>query len=106
MSTSPVTPAPTAPEAAPAPKLTAIQLAEKELQSFFQQREQLVANIHAVDGAIQAGQRILTVLREAEAKAAEEAKKLVAATEAEAKKVESNVVSIADHAEAAVEKVL
>jgi len=52
-----------------APKLNAIQLIEQELRAFIQQREQAVANVHAVEGAIQASQRLLQVLRSEAGKA-------------------------------------
>lgn len=62
-------------EPAPAPKLTAIQLIEQELSGFIQQREQAIANVHAVDGAIQGAQRLLAKLKQAAAEAEAEAKK-------------------------------
>ena len=84
------TPAPV-PTPAPAPKLTAIQIIEQEIGNFFKQREQALANVHAVDGAIQAGQHLLAKLKAEAAKAETfvetEAKKVVAAVEAEAKKL-------------------
>ena len=96
MSTSPVVPAAGTPAAAP--KLNAIQRIEQELIAFFRQKEQAVANVHAIDGAIQAAQHLIGVLKAEEAKAAAEAEKLagevvagvkeaVAAVEAEAKKL-------------------
>jgi hypothetical protein len=56
--------------AAPAVKLNAIQRIEQELITFMRQREQAVANVHAIDGAIQAAQHIIAVLKAEEAKAA------------------------------------
>jgi hypothetical protein len=53
-----------------APKLNAIQRIEQELITFMRQREQAVANVHAIDGAIQAAQHIVAVLKGEEAKAA------------------------------------
>jgi hypothetical protein len=70
MSTAPV--APVAGTPAPAPKLTAIQIIEQEIGNFIKQREQAVANVHAVEGAIQAAQHLLSKLK-AEAVKAEEA---------------------------------
>jgi hypothetical protein len=52
-----------------APKLNAIQILEQELVSFFKQREQAVANLNAVEGAIQAAQHLLARLRAEAAKA-------------------------------------
>jgi nucleoside diphosphate kinase len=71
--------------------LTAIQILEQELVNFMKQREQAVANVHAVEGAIQAAQHLIGKLK-AEAAAAEtEAKKLFDEAEAEAKKVFGDV---------------
>ena len=78
----------------PAKPLTAIQTIEQEFQNFIRQREQAVANVHAIDGAIQAAQHLLAKLKAEEAKAAAEVKKLASGavsaiegilTEAEAK---------------------
>lgn len=88
------TPAPVAtpaPAPTPAPKLTAIQIIEQEISNFFRQKEQAVANVHAVEGAIQAGQHLLAKLKAEAAKAETfvetEVKKAVAVVEAEAKKL-------------------
>ena len=77
------TPVPVAtPTPAPvtAPKLTAIQIIEQEIVTFFRQKEQAVANVYAVEGAIQAGQHLLAKLKAEAAKAEtfveNEAKKL------------------------------
>ena len=78
----------TAPAAAPAPKLNAIQLIEQELGNFIKQREQAIANVHAVEGAIQAAQRMLAVLKSEVLKAEAEAKKLVGEVESEFTKLE------------------
>lgn len=80
-----------APAPAPAPKLTAIQLIEQEIGNFFRQKEQAVANVHAVEGAIQGAQHLLAKLK-AEALKAEtfvttEVKKAVTFVETEAKKL-------------------
>ena len=56
--------------AVPAPKLNAIQLIEREILSFQRQREQHMANVHAAEGAIQAGQHLLNVLKTEAQKAA------------------------------------
>ena len=66
-------------------KLNAIQLIEQELSTFFKQREQAIANVHAVDGAIQATQHLLGKLRAEAAKAEAEAKKLLGEAETEVK---------------------
>ena len=70
---------------APAQKLNAIQLIEQELSTFFKQREQAIANVHAVDGAIQATQHLLGKLKAEVAKAEAEAKKLLGEAETEVK---------------------
>ena len=59
------------PTPAPAVKLSAIQIIEHEIENFIKQREQAIANVHAVEGAIQAGQHLLAKLK-AEAVKAEE----------------------------------
>ena|ERR1700676_458011 len=74
-------------QATPAPKLNAIQLIEQELSGFIKQREQAVANVHAVEGAIQAAQHLLMKLRIAAATAEAEAKKLLGEAASEAGKV-------------------
>ena len=76
---------------APAPKLTAIQIIEQELAGFFKQREQAIANVHAVEGAIQAGQLLLSKLKAAASKAETEVEtevsKVITEVETEAKKI-------------------
>jgi hypothetical protein len=62
---------------APAQKLTSIQIIEQELGNFFKQKEQAIANVNAVEGAIQAAQHLLNRLRQEAAKAEAEAKKLL-----------------------------
>ena len=76
---------------APAPKLTAIQIIEQELAGFFKQREQAIANVHAVEGAIQAGQLLLAKLKQAAAAAEAEVKKVETVVEGEVSKVEAAV---------------
>lgn len=95
MSNSPIapvtgTPVPvaTAPApVAPAPKLNAIQLIEQEIGNFIKQREQAIANVHAVEGAIQAAQFLLGKLKAEAAKAEGEVKTLVTDAKAEVSKV-------------------
>lgn len=52
-----------------APKLNAIQIIEQEVAGFIKQREQAIANVHAVEGAIQAAQHLLGRLKAEAAKA-------------------------------------
>src|ERR1700677_1673091 len=85
-----------APAPAPAKPKNAIQILEEELLGFFKQREQLIANSHAVEGAIQAAQLILGKLKAEAQKAEAEAKKLLTEAGAEIGKV-------ADKVETAVE---
>ncbi len=66
-----------------APKLTSIQLIEEEIKSFYKQAEQAaknaeqaVANVHAIQGAIQGAQHLLAKLKAAEQAAVTDAKKL------------------------------
>lgn len=80
-------PAPAAPEK---PK-NAIQVLESEIVNFMRQREQAVANVHAIDGAIQAAQHILARLRAEAAKAEALFKKAAVDVEAEGKKVATAV---------------
>ena len=68
---------------ATAPKLTSIQIIEQEIGNFIKQREQAVANVHAVEGAIQAAQHLLGRLKQEAAKAEAEAKKLLGEAETE-----------------------
>jgi hypothetical protein len=93
MSTSPVAPVAgtPAPVATPAKPLTAIQILEQELVNFMKQREQAIANVHAVEGAIQAGQHLLAKLKAAAQAAETEAKKLAADIKTDAEKVETAV---------------
>jgi hypothetical protein len=74
------------PVAAPKKALTAIQLIEQEIGNFIKQKEQAIANVNAVDGAIQAGYHLLGKLKAEVAKAEAEAKKLLAEAEVEAGK--------------------
>ncbi len=86
----------------PAPKLTSIQLIEQEIVNFGKQAEQAaknaeqaVANVHAVQGAIQGAQHLLAKLRAAEASAA-----------AEVTKVETEVVNKIHAVEAVAKEIL
>ena len=86
----------------PAPKLTSIQLIEQEIVNFGKQAEQAaknaeqaVANVHAIQGAIQGAQHLLAKLRAAEASAA-----------AEVTKVETEVVNKIHAVEAVAKEIL
>ena len=70
---------------AAAKPLTAIELVEQELGNFFRQREQAIANVHAVDGAIQSTQHLLAKLKA-------EVVKAEAWVKAEAEKAEAEVI--------------
>ena len=96
MSETPVVPeTPVAPVAA-APKLNAIQVIEQQIKVFFQQKEQAIANVHALEGAIQASQQMLATLKSIEAEAKKLATEAVTKVETVAEKVENKVISIAD----------
>ena len=73
--------------AVPAPKLKSIQLIEQEIVGFFKQKEQAIANLHALDGAIQAAQHLVAVLKTAAAKAEAEAVKIAGEVKTEATKI-------------------
>ena len=77
--------------AAPAKPLTAIQVIEQEIFGYFKQKEQMIANVHAIDGAIQSGQALLAKLKAEEAKGEAWAKAEAEKVEAEAKKVAGEV---------------
>lgn len=70
-----------------APKLSALQMIEQEIGQFFKQREVAIANIHALDGAIQAYQQLMGKLRAEAAKVEDEVKKVVSDVEGEANKI-------------------
>lgn len=59
-------------------RMTAIQIIEQEIVGFIKQREQAVANVHAVEGAIQAAQFLLAKLKAEAAKAEAEVKAVAA----------------------------
>lgn len=102
--TAPAVPAavPTPAPAAPPARLNAIQLIEHEIADFIRQREQAIANVHAIDGAIQGSQRILAKLREAAALAEAEAKKLLGEAKTDVKDAEQDVKTDVAKAESAV----
>jgi len=77
----------TAPTVVATKKLSSIEIIEQELAGFFKQREQAIANVHAVEGAIQAGQLLLSKLKAAASKAETEVEKAETAVEGEATKV-------------------
>jgi sugar-specific transcriptional regulator TrmB len=88
---------------APAKPRNAIQVLEEQLQDFFKQKAQLIANQHAVEGAIQATNLLLGQLREEVAKAAafaaSEAKKIVTEIEGAAAEVATEAEKLFDKAE-------
>jgi cell division septum initiation protein DivIVA len=69
--------------------MSAISVIEKELVTFFQKREEAVAHLHAVEGAIQGAQHLLAKLKAAEAEA-------VAATEKAATDVKAETAKVVD----------
>jgi hypothetical protein len=81
------TPVTLATPAVPAKPLTAIQLIEQEIVGFLKQKEAAIANVHAIDGAIQGAQSILNKLKTEVAKAEALAKEVVADVKVEATKV-------------------
>lgn len=98
MSTSPVAPVAATAVPVPAPKLNAIQILERDLAEFIRNREQAIANLHAVNGAIQGAERILADLK-TEAAKAETVVKTVA------KDVASEATKVVDFVKKEVEKV-
>jgi hypothetical protein len=103
---TPATAVPSAPTAAPVPgpvvvapakPKNAIQIIEEEIANFFRQKEQAIANVHAIDGAIQAGQVMLGKLKA-------EAAKAIAAAEADLAKVEGYVKAEVGKVETEAEK--
>ena len=58
------------------PKLNAIQVLEQKIVEYGKQHIQAIANVHAVEGAIQGAQDILRALKAEEAKAAVEVEKV------------------------------
>jgi hypothetical protein len=84
---------------APSKPKNAIQVIEEEIQNFLRQKEQLVANSHAVEGAIQAAHLLLGKLKA-------EAAKAVAFTETEAKKIEKDIEGAAGSIESEAEQLL
>ena len=96
---SDVTATPAVATAPAAPKLNAIQIIEREIGNFFKQREQAVANVHAVDGAIQASQHLLAALKAEAAKAEAVVEKGIHLVEAVAKGAETRVEAAVDAVE-------
>ena len=84
--------------AAPAKPRTAIQIIEQEIVGYFKQREEAIARVHAIDGAIQSAQHILMALKA-------EAAKGIALVEKGAKAVVAETEKIAGEVETAVETV-
>ena len=66
---SEVTVLPTSQAPTAAPKLNAIQVIEQHIVEFTKQREQAIANVHAIDGAVQGFHRLLATLKAEVAKA-------------------------------------
>jgi hypothetical protein len=100
-STAPA-PAPAQPAAAKKP-LNAIQVIEQQIITYFQQKEQAIANVHALDGAIQASQQMLAKLKSIEAEAKKLASEAVTAVETEAAKIVDAVKAEVSKVETAVE---
>lgn len=104
-----VSPVASATSAAPAaPKLNAIQILEQELVNYLQQREQAIANVHAIDGAIQSAKGLIARFKTEAAKAEAAAKTAVSTVEADASKaastVEADVKNVVAEAEAVAKK--
>jgi ABC-type transporter Mla subunit MlaD len=79
--------------------VTAIEMLEAEILSFLQQREKAVAQVHAIDGAIQATQHFLAKLRA-------EAAKAVAAVSTVAEEVVTEVEQTVEQGIHVVESIL
>ena len=92
--------------AVPPARLNAIQLIEQEILGFVKQREQAIANVHAVDGAIQAAQHLVAKLRAEAARAEAEAKKLVTEAVAELEKIEKSAEQVTSNVTEFVKKEL
>lgn len=110
MSTVPVVPV--AAPAAPAAPKSVIQITEEQIFVLGKQREQAIANVHAVEGALQGAQHLLVIYKnevakaeafakEELAKAQAEAKKLIGEAKTEAGKVESGLAVDLEAAKAA-----
>ena len=85
----------------PAAPLTAIQIVERQIQGFIQQHEKAIANVHAIEGAIQATQHLLGQLKQEEVKAFAAAKRVIGATE---DAVEGAVTAVETDAKEVLEK--
>lgn len=102
--------APAAPAAAaPAKPRTAIQVIEQELAGYFKQREEAIARVHAIDGAIQSAQHLLMALKAEAAKGIAlvqtGAKAVVAEAEKIAGEVKTEAVAVADKVETEIETI-
>jgi hypothetical protein len=82
---------------APAKQPSAIQLLEAELVNFVRQKEQTIANLHVIDGAIQATQVLIGKFKAEIAKAEAEAKKLAEEGIAEVEKLAGEAETEAEH---------
>src|ERR1700733_6514007 len=89
--------------AAPAKPLTAIQLIEQQLANFLHQKEVAIANVHAIDGAIQGAKATLALLKTEVAKAEALAKEEAVKVETDVKEVFAEVKAEATKAVATVE---
>lgn len=83
------------PATTPAPKLTAIQIIERELAGFTQQEAQTLSNLTAIRGAIQGAQHLLGVLKVAEQETQAEILKLAAEAKTAVIDMQGKVVEFA-----------
>lgn len=99
--TAVATPVPAAPK-------SAIQLIEEQIVGLIKQREQAIANVHAVEGALQGAQHLVGLLKAEAAKAEVAAKELAAKVEAEAKNLlseaKAEITKVVDAVEAEAKK--
>lgn len=96
-------PVPAVAAAAPAPAKNALQIVEEQIVAFIQQREKAIANVHAIEGALQASQHLLGVLKAEALKAEAAAKAAVEAAKAEAEKAATKAETVAEEVVTAVE---
>lgn len=94
-----VSPAPAPAAAAPAQPLNAIQIVEQQIAGFIQQRERAIANVHAIEGALQSAQHLLGVFKT-------EAAKAEAAAKAAFEKVKADVESVIHGVDTKAEEVV
>ena len=85
--------------AAPAKPRTAIQVIEQEIVGYFKQREEAIARVHAIDGAIQSGQHILMTMK---AEAAKGIALVQTGAKAVVAEVKAEAVAVADKVETEV----